>query len=106
MTVDIAEVFITIGFSLLGSSGLILWHLKHESDNFDKTKEDFDDKKFVRKNKFDFMFYIVAGFICLTIKNIINEHIGVEGFTDHGLSCMSGLLGSFIIEGLFKLKRK
>ena len=99
------EFLITVGLCLLGSMGIIFYSVKKESDKFENSKKEFDDARFVRKNKWDFGFYVVAGFIVLTFKSVVNEYIGIEGITDHGLSCLSGLLGSFVVEWLFN-KRK
>ena len=100
-----AEFFITVGLCLLGSTCIIMYSVKKESDKFENSKKEFDDKRFVRKNKWDFAFYVVAGFVALTFKNVVNEYVGVEGMTDHGLSCLSGLLGSVIVEWLFNKKK-
>lgn len=100
-----AEFLISVGLCLLGSTCIIIYSVKKESDKFENSRKDFDDAKFVRKNKWDFGFYIVAGFVVLTSKEVINDYAGLKGMTDHGLSCLSGLLGSFVVEWLFN-KRK
>lgn len=99
------EFFISIGLCLLGSVCIIMYSVKKASDKFETSKKNFDDNKFISKNKWDFAFYIIAGFVVLTFKNVVNEYAGVEGMTDHGLSCLSGLLGSVIVEWLFNKKK-
>lgn len=99
------EFLISIGLCLLGSVCVIMYSVKKESDKFENSKKDFDDAKYVRKNKWDFAFFIVAGFVVLTSKEVVNEYADIQGMTDQGLSCLSGLLGSVIVEWLFNKKK-
>lgn len=94
------DILIAVGLSLIGSVTYIIWILKKESDKFETTKKDFDSKKYASKNKWDFIFYILAGLIMLTAKGMITNYIGIEGLTDMSLSALSGLLGSVVIEKL------
>ena len=54
MYVNIPELLISVSLCLLGSICIISYSVKRESDKFEESRKNFDDKKFVRKNKWDF----------------------------------------------------
>lgn len=93
----IVNALIAVGLSLAGSATYIVWILKKESDKFEKTKKDFPEKNFIKKNKWDFIFYISSGLIALAMKSLISHFVGIDGMTDMSLSALSGLLGSVVI---------
>jgi phosphoglycerol transferase MdoB-like AlkP superfamily enzyme len=93
-------ILIALGLSLFGTSVHILLLFAMESDKYENKKANFNAARFAAKNVWDFRFYVVAGFAVLTIKSVITYHIGVDGVTEHGLSCMSGFLGSKILKKL------
>ena len=101
---DILYYLVQVVLSLVGSATFIVYILKKESDKFEDTKENFNEKKYFRKNKWDFLFYVLSGLVMLTVKSIVRDYIGLEGITDMGLSCMCGLLGSVVIEKLVSKK--
>lgn len=87
-----------IGLCLFGSFCYIAYLFKIEGDKFENKRSDFDDKKFARKNKWDFGFYIAAGLGILTVKSVVRSETGIEEISDYGLSYVCGLLGSVAIE--------
>ena len=89
-----------VGLCLIGVFTHIAYILMKASDKFDNKKANFNEKRFVKKNKWDFIFYVLAGLVMLTVKSVVRSYVGIEEITDAGLSCLSGLLGSVIIEKL------
>lgn len=100
MTHDILYYSIQVGLSLLGSLTYIFLKFKLAADKFDGKRANFPAKKFAKENVWDFIFYILSGFVMLTIKSVVRSYVGIEEITDHGLSCISGLLGAIIIQSL------
>lgn len=91
------EYGIHLALCLVGVGAKITYVLKKESDKFEETRANFNEKKFARKNKWDFVFYVFAGVVMLTAKSLIRDYVGVEDVTDYALSCLSGLVGSEVI---------
>lgn len=97
---DLSYYLIQAALSLLGSATYITYVVKKEGKKFEKKRANFNSVKFARKNKYDFVFYILSGLVMLSIKSLIRSYVGIEEITDLGLSCLSGLIGSIVIGGI------
>jgi hypothetical protein len=91
---------------VIGVMTPILWYIKVASDKFEETKEDFNWKRYVHKNKFDYLFYFCAGGFFLFVKELAMYYAGHSDIelTEYGITALCGGLGPVMWKKIFKDK--
>jgi len=82
-----------------------------EGNKFQNSEEDFDAKRYFKKNKWDFIFYFLGGIGSLFVKDLIFQAMNLPKTNlnlsiDYGSSLIAGLVGSFVLGGFIDQGKK
>jgi len=97
--------------ALGGIAFIISKDFKEEGDKFQDTEEDFNVKRYFKKNYWDFIFYLIGGLGGLFCKSLIFSVMGLSdtitnNLLSYGGSMLSGALGSFVLGAFVDQGRK
>jgi len=89
---------------LIGTFGRITYELKKESDKYERTAQGFPWRQYINENIFDYIHYVIAGIIALSIKDVVLFFItfDVMKLSNFGMNVLCGIIGPGIYKKLTK----